>query len=61
VTLLTPVLSDVAKDIPKNTPKPGEACPSPAANQSAIAPSKTTVKCIGGVIVVYGILKAQRK
>lgn len=80
MTLLTPVLSAVAKDIPKNTP--GEVCPSPS-NQPAIAPSKEIVKGLSGlaasvcalavtsgsfvvgaacgVIVVFGILKAQGK
>lgn len=29
VTLLTPVLAAVAKDLPKNGPKPGEVCPAP--------------------------------
>ena len=83
VTLLTPVLSAVAKDIPKNTPKPGEVCPSPPANQPAIVPSKEIVKGLSGVaasvcalavtsgsfvvgvacgvVVAYGILKAQGK
>ncbi len=85
VTLLTPVLSAVAKDVPKNTPKPGpsEVCPSPPANQPALTPSKELIKGITGVassvcalavtsgsflvgvacgvVVVYGILKAQGK
>ena len=80
MTLLTPVLSAVAKDIPKNTP--GEVCPSPS-NQPAIAPSKEIVKGVSGVaasvcalaitsgsfvlgaacglVVAFGILKAQGK
>lgn len=51
VTLLTPVLSAVAKDIPKNAPKPGpsDVCPSPPANQPAIAPSKEIVKGLSGI------------
>ena len=85
VTLFTPVLSAVAKDISKNTPKPGpgEVSPSPPANQPATVPSKEIVKGLSGaaasvcalavtsgsfavgvvcgVIVVYGILKAQGK
>ena len=83
VTLLTPVLSAVAKDIPKNTPKPGGVSPSPPANQPAIVPSKEIVKGLSGVaasvcalavtsgsfvvgvacgvVVAFGILKAQRK
>ena len=83
VTLLTPVLSAVAKDIPKNAPKPGpsDVCPSPPVNQPA--PSKEIVKGLSGVaasicglavtsgsfvvglacgvVVVFGILKAQGK
>ena len=83
VTLRTPVLSAVVKDIPKNTPKPGEVCPSPPANQPAIAPSQKIVKGLSGVaasvcalavtsgsfvvgitcgvVVIFGILKAQGK
>nr|UZC30173.1 hypothetical protein [Entomoneis sp.] len=83
VTLLTSVLPAVAKDIPKNTPTPGEVCSSPPANQTAIAPSKEIVKGLSGVaasvcalavtsgsfavgvacgvVVVFGILKAQGK
>lgn len=83
VTLLTPVLSAVAKDIPKNTPKPGEVYPSGPANQPVIAPSQQIVKALSGIagsvcalavtsgsfvvgvacgiVVVYGILKAQGK
>ena len=84
MTLLTPVLSAVAKDIPKNAPTPGpsDVCPNPA-NQPAITPSKELVKGLSGVagavcalavtsgsfvvgvacgvVVVYGILKAQGK
>jgi MFS family permease len=30
LTLLAPVLPAVAKDIPKDAPKPGQVCPSPA-------------------------------
>lgn len=79
---MIPVLSAVAKDVPK--PGPGEVCPSPPANQPAIAPSKEIVKGVlsglaasvcalavtsgsfmvgvaGGLVVVYGILKAQGK
>lgn len=80
VTLLTPVLPAVAKDIPKQAPKPNGVAP---ANQPAIAPSKEIVKGLSGiaasvcalavtsgsfvvgaacgVVVVYGILKAQGK
>ena len=83
MTLLTPVLSAVAKDIPKNTPKPGEVCPSPPANQAPTKPSKEIVKGVSGVaaslcalavtsgsfvvgvacgvVLVFGILKAQGK
>lgn len=45
VTLLTPVLSAVAKDIPKDAPKPGpnEVCPT---NQPV--PSKEIVKGLSG-------------
>jgi len=42
VTLLTPVLSAVAKDIPKNAPKPGPS-------QPAIVPSEEIVKGLSGV------------
>lgn len=83
VTLLTPVLSAVAKDIPKKPPTPGEICPSPPANHPALVPSKEIVKGVSGVtasvcalavtsgsfvvgvacgvVVVFGILKAQGK
>ena len=85
VTLLTPVLSAVAKDIPKNAtkPGPGEVSPSPSANRPVTVPSQEIVKGLSGaaasvcalavtsgsfavgvacgVIVVYGILKAQGK
>ena len=78
VTLLTPVLPAIAKEVPKA----GEVanCPS---NQPAIAPSKEIVKGVSGiaasvcalavtsgsfvigavcgVVVVFGILKAQGK
>ena len=46
VTLLTPVVAAVAKDIPKNGPggpgpKPGELCPAPApAPKSPLIPSE---------------------
>ena len=81
MTLLTPVLSAVAKDIPKNTPKPGDVRPNPPANHPALAPSKEIVKGLSGiassvcalavtsgsfavgiacgVVVVYGVLRAQ--
>lgn len=49
VTLLTPVLSAVAKDIPKNTPTPGEVCPSSPSNPPAIAPSKEIIKGLSGI------------
>lgn len=80
VTLLTPVLSAVAKDIPKKGPKPSGVAP---ANQPATVPSNEIVKGLSGiaasvcalavtsgsfvigaacgVVVVYGILKAQGK
>ena len=83
VTLLTSVLSAVAKDTPKNTPTPAEVCPSPPANQPAIASSEQIVKAVSGaaatlcalavtsgsfvlgaacgVVVAFGILKAQGK
>ena len=51
VTLLTPVLSAVAKDIPKKTPVPGsgEACPSPPATSPAMTPSKEIIKGLSGI------------
>lgn len=58
LTLLTPVLSAVAKDIPKDTPKPGEVCPSLPTNQPAIAPtpSKEIVRGLSGVAAsVYAL------
>lgn len=83
VTLLIPVLSAVAKDIPKNKSTPGKVCPSPPSNQPAIAPSKEIVKglsgvaasacalavtsssfvvgAVCGVVVAFGVLKAQGK
>ena len=80
VTLLTPVLPAVAKEIPKQAPEPSGVSP---ANQTLIAPSKEIVKGLSGiaaslcalavtsgsfvigaacgVVVAYGILKAQGK
>ena len=51
MTLITPVLSAIAKDILKITPKPGpgEVCPSHPANQPAIVPSKEMIKGLSGV------------
>lgn len=51
VTLLTSVLSALAKDIPKNAPKPSpsDACPNPLTNQLEIAPSQKIVKGLSGV------------
>ena len=78
VTLLTPVLPAIAKEVPKA----GEVAPS-TSNQPAIAPSKEIVKGVSGVaasvcalaitsgsfvlgaacglVVAFGILKAQGK
>ena len=78
MTLLTPVLPAIAKEVPKA----GEVAPSPS-NQPAIAPSKEIVKGVSGVaasvcalaitsgsfvlgaacglVVAFGILKAQGK
>jgi hypothetical protein len=39
VTLLASVLPAVAKDVPKNTPEPGQVCPSPTP-QPALVPSQ---------------------
>ena len=47
VTLLAPVLPAVAKDLPKNTPKPGEVCPAPT-QQPALAPSQQIVGGLAG-------------
>ena len=47
VTLLTPVLAAVAKDPPKNGPKPGEVCPAPAP-QPALVPSQQITNTISG-------------
>lgn len=47
VTLLTPVLSAVVKDTPKNGPKPGEVCPAPAP-QPALAPSQQITNTLSG-------------
>ena len=47
VTLLAPVLPAVAKDIPKNTPKPGEVCPAPTP-QPALVPSQQITAGLSG-------------
>ena len=71
MTILTPLLPAVAKDIPKNTPSP-----SPSPGQPAVTPSEEIIKGLAGIavssgsfiigvacglIVVVGILKAQGK
>lgn len=47
VTLLAPVLPAVAKDVPKNTPKPGEVCPAPT-QQPALVPSQKIIAGLSG-------------
>ncbi len=43
VTLFAAALPAIAKDIPKNTPTPGEICPSPSP-QRTLAPSEEIIK-----------------
>ena len=47
VTLLTPVLAAVAKDLPKKGAKPGEICPAPAP-QPTLVPSQQITNTISG-------------
>ncbi len=47
VTLLTPVLAAVAKDPPKNGPKPGEVCPAPT-SKPALVPSQQITNTLSG-------------
>jgi len=47
VTLLTPVLAAVAKDLPKKGPKPGEVCPAPA-SKPALVPSQQITQTLSG-------------
>lgn len=47
VTLLAPVLTAVAKDVPKNTPKPGEVCPAPQP-APALLPSQKIISGLSG-------------
>ena len=49
VTLLASVLPAVAKDVPKNTPKPGQVCPSPSPTpQPALVPSQQIISGLSG-------------
>jgi hypothetical protein len=55
VTLLSPVLAAVAKDLPKSSPKPGstDLCPSP---QPAALPSTEIIKGLtGAAVTVCGL------
>jgi hypothetical protein len=47
VTLLASVLTAVAKDVPKNTPKPGQVCPCPT-SQPALVPSQQIITGLSG-------------
>ena len=47
VTLLVPVLPAIAKDVPKNTPRPGEVCPAPSP-QPAVVPSQQIITGLTG-------------
>ena len=49
VTLFAPTLMAMAKDIPKNSPKPGGVSPSPPASQPVTLPSKELTKGLAGV------------
>jgi hypothetical protein len=55
VTLLALVLPAVAKDVPKNTPKPGQVCPSPTP-QPALLPSQQILTGLSSAIAtVYAL------
>ena len=47
VTLLAPILSAVAKDVPNTSPKPGEVCPNPT-KQPATLPSQQIIGGLSG-------------
>ena len=47
VTLLTPILAAIAKDPPKNGPKPGEVCPAPTP-KLALVPSQQITNTLSG-------------
>ena len=55
VTLLALVLPAVAKDVPKNTPKPGQVCPFPTP-QPALLPSQQILTGLSSAIAtVYAL------
>lgn len=55
VTLLAPVLPAVAKDVPKNTPKPGEVCPAPSKKPGLVPSEQITAGLSGAAATICAL------
>lgn len=55
VTLLTPVLPAMAKDIPTNRPKPSDLCPAPT-QKPALVPSDQIIHGLTGAVASISAL-----